>query len=134
MPGPKEFPAETVRAAHKEIDTPIPATKTNPLISDFNIRLPRSRDYWQFGRCRKILSYQISLRLREEFLRADRSPGSHNLGPLAEPGAPAGELNAAVSRLMENWLAQFLKTKEVEDMMAVVVEYPQVILLVKVTG
>ena len=35
---------------------------------------------------------------------------------------------------MENWFAQFLKTKEIEDMMAVVVEYPQVILLVKVTG
>ena len=35
---------------------------------------------------------------------------------------------------MENRFAQFSKTKEVEDMMAVVVEYPQVILLVKVTG
>ena len=35
---------------------------------------------------------------------------------------------------MENWLAQFLKAKQIEDMMAVVIEYPQVILLVKVTG
>jgi hypothetical protein len=35
---------------------------------------------------------------------------------------------------MENWFAQFLKAKQIEDMMAVVVEYPQVILLVKVTG
>jgi hypothetical protein len=38
------------------------------------------------------------------------------------------------SRLVIDWAAKLLQMKEVEDMMSVVVEYPQVVRLMKVTG
>jgi hypothetical protein len=66
--------------------------------------------------------------LRAVFVKSFTKAGRdyQTIGSLPEKTAP--------SRLVVDWAAKLLEMKEVEDMMSVVVKYPQIIRLMEVTG